>query len=229
MEVRAIAKYVRVQPRKVRIIADEVRGLPADRTSHLLRFHRSKSAQALRKVLESAIANAAENHNVPRENLRIARITVDEGPRIKRIQARAMGRANRIIKKTSHITVWVQDYEGEQQVKPHGTKAKPRPTFAAPAGKKGGAKKKAEKPAEEVVEKTGAEEAIVEAGPVEAAVAAAETVETAETAQEATPVTEADAPEEAGSAEPVAEQEETTEKAEGATGEAEDGEKKGAE
>ncbi len=151
MEVRAIAKYVRVQPRKVRIIADEVRGKNAEHAAALLRYHTSKSAKALHKVLISAMANAEENNNLSRESLKIAAITVDEGPRLKRMRARAMGRGNRILKKTSHITVVVEDAPIERAVKPHGTKAKPRPTFAAPAkGKKGAAKAAAKK--EEVVE-----------------------------------------------------------------------------
>src|SRR5580658_2607866 len=133
MEVTATAKYVRVQPRKVRIIADEVRGKSAAHTVSLLRYHTGKGAQALHQVLVSAMANAQENHGISPEQLKIAAIVVDEGPRLKRMQARAMGRGNRIIKKTSHITVVVEDYEAPKPVKPHGTKAKPRPTFAAPS------------------------------------------------------------------------------------------------
>jgi large subunit ribosomal protein L22 len=140
MEVRAIAKYVRVQPRKVRIVADEVRGKNAAYTASLLRYHPSKSAKELRRVLISAMANAVENHGLEIENLKISTITVDEGPRLKRIQARAMGRANRILKKTSHITVIVQDADPELAVKPHGTKAKPRPTFTVKGKKKAPAK-----------------------------------------------------------------------------------------
>jgi len=141
MEVRATAKYVRVQPRKVRIIADEVRGTNAIHTAGLLRYHTSKGAKALRKVLISAMANAQENHGLSPEQLQIATIFVDEGPRLKRMQARAMGRGNRIIKKTSHITVVVQDVEVAKVVKPHGTKPKPRPTLSGPArGKKTGPK-----------------------------------------------------------------------------------------
>src|SRR5687768_1988262 len=142
MEVRAIAKNVRVQPRKVRIIADEVRGKVATQVVNLLRYHPAKGARELRKVLMSAMANAAENNNLQPDSLRIATITVDEGPRLKRVRARAMGRMNRIIKKTSHITVVVEDFEPTAAVKPHGTKAKPRPTFSAPT--KGRKKQKAE-------------------------------------------------------------------------------------
>jgi len=185
MEVKAIAKYVRVQPRKVRIIADEVRGKSATHTVSLLRYHTGKGAQALHQVLVSAMANAQENHNLSPEVLRIAAITVDEGPRLKRMQARAMGRGNRIIKKTSHITVVVEDYEAPKPVKPHGTKAKPRPTFAAPTkGKKKPATAATttvvEEPVTEVVEATA--EPIVEA-PVEATASADNS--TTETAVEA--------------------------------------------
>jgi large subunit ribosomal protein L22 len=153
MEVKAVVKYLRVQPRKVRIIADEVRGENAVKTVHLLRFHTSKSAALLRKVLISAMANAQENHGLSPDQLRIATIMVDEGPRLKRMQARAMGRGNRIVKKTSHITVVVEDYEGEVAVKPHGTKAKPRPTFGAPKkGKKSAAAAPVEAPVAAPVE-----------------------------------------------------------------------------
>ena len=191
MEVKAVAKYVKVQPRKVRIVADEVRGANALRSANSLRFHTSKGAKELRKVLLSAIANAENNNGINAEQLRIATIMVDEGPRQKRMQARAMGRGNRIIKKTSHITVVVEDYEGDVKVRPHGTKAKARPTFAAPKkGKKSEAKAEeaaavVEEPkAEEVVEETAAvaEEAVVEEAPVEEA--AAESAE--ETKEDAT-------------------------------------------
>ncbi|MDR3691082.1 MAG: 50S ribosomal protein L22 [Fimbriimonas sp.] len=180
MEVRAIAKYVRVQPRKVRIIADEVRGKSAVHTASLLRYHTSKSAQALHQVLISAMANAQENHNLSPDQLKIAAITVDEGPRLKRMQARAMGRGNRIVKKTSHITVVVEDYEAPKAVKPHGSKPKPRPTFAAPTK---GKKKSAAQP-------VAADDPVVEATDVVAApVEASEPISTTETAEQA-PTTE---------------------------------------
>lgn len=161
MEVRATAKYLRVQPRKVRIIADEVRGTSAVRAATLLRFHTSKGARMLHKVLVNAIANAESNNGLSAENLKISTIMVNEGPKLKRMQARAMGRGNRIEKKTSHITVVLEDYEPEAIVRPHGTKAKARPTFAAPK-KKGGAKKVEEAVAEEPVVEAAAEEAVAE-------------------------------------------------------------------
>lgn len=169
MEVRAVAKYVRVQPRKVRQVAREVRGKSAEQMLNVLRFHPSKSAFALRKVLASAIANAEENHNLDRGNLRVSAIMVDEGPTQKRIQARAMGRANRIFKRTSHITVVVEDGEPESAVKPHGTKAKARPTLVEKKSKKKAAKSEA-KVEEPVVEDVVAEDAVVEEAPAEEAV-----------------------------------------------------------
>lgn len=206
MEVRAIAKYVKVQPRKVRIIADEVRGKPAAHTASLLRYHTGKGAQALHQVLISAMANAQENHGLSPEHLKIATITVDEGPRLKRMQARAMGRGNRIVKKTSHITVVVEDYEVVKPPKAHGTKAKPRPTFAAPKAKqrRGGGKAPVEPVVEEatpIVLEAASEAAVeppaeVHAETVTEPPAAVETA-TTETAEKA-PDVEAEASEEKG-------------------------------
>ncbi len=169
MEVRATAKFVRVQPRKVRQIAREVRGKSAVKSADTLRFHPSKGARLLAKVIRSAVANAQENHQADPDQLRICEIQINEGPVMKRIRARAMGRANRILKKMSHITVVVEETEARAAVKPHGTKAKPRPTFAAPKGK--GKKKEAVK---------------VEDAPV-AAVEETVTEETVETEQAAAP------------------------------------------
>ena len=185
MEVKAVSKYLRVQPRKVRIIADEVRGENAVKTAHLLRFHTSKSATLLRKVLISAMANAQENHGLSPDQLRIATIEVNEGPRLKRMQARAMGRGNRILKKTSHITVVVEDYEGEVTVKPHGTKPKPRPTFGSPAIGKKAAPAVAAAPVEEAPVAEEVAEPIVEESAVEAPAAEVTEVEATEPVAEA--------------------------------------------
>jgi len=175
MEVRAIAKYVKVQPRKVRIIADEVRGEGALLAAGKLRYHTSKGAQALHKVLVSAVANAVENNGASPETLRIHTIMVDEGPRQKRVSARAMGRGNRILKKTSHITVVVSDDLVVHAKESHGTKPKPRPTFGATGRTKSVAKATAK------VEET-------------APVTPEETTDT--DVEEATPVAAVDAPEE---------------------------------
>ena len=120
----------------------------AVRTADVLRFHPSKGARLLSKVIRSAVANAQENHGADPDSLRITDVQINEGPVIKRIQARAMGRANRIEKKLSHITVVVEDGERKKTIKPHGTKPKSRPSFSVPRGK--GKKKDAPK-AEEAV------------------------------------------------------------------------------
>jgi large subunit ribosomal protein L22 len=162
MEVRAVAKYVKAQPRKIRIVAQEIKGEPAIMSAHKLQFHPSKGARLLRKVLVSAIANAAENNQISADTLRVSRISIDEGPRQKRVSQRAQGRGNRILKKTSHITVVLEQYEPDAAVKPHGTKAKARPKFEAPK-KKAAKKEEAAAPVEEVkedvIEETAAETA----------------------------------------------------------------------
>lgn len=131
MEVRAVAKFVRVQPRKVRIVAREVYGQPAVFAAARLSYHPSKGAFLLRKVLVSAVANAVENHGANPDRLKISRILIDEGPHLKRYTQKAMGRGARVMKKMSHITVYVEDFEPAEAVKPHGTKAKARPKLEA--------------------------------------------------------------------------------------------------
>lgn len=159
MEVRAVAKYIRVQPKKVRQVANEVRGKSAVQSANLLRFHPSKGATVLRKVLLSAMANAEANHGLDASSLKICEIQINEGPKMKRIQARAMGRANRIFKRTSHVTVVVEDAPVEVAVKPHGTKAKARPSLAGKGKKKAAPVKEAKSaaPVEEEVTATSAE------------------------------------------------------------------------
>ena len=103
--VRASAKYVRVAPRKARLVADQVRGLPVSEARTLLRFSTRGAAADIEKLLASATANAENNHDLVGDDLRIAEITVDEGPTLKRWRARARGRATRIDKKTCHVKV----------------------------------------------------------------------------------------------------------------------------
>ena len=221
MEVSATAKYIRVQPRKVRIIADEVRGKNAGHAAALLHHHTSKGARSLRKVLINAMANAAENHGLAPETLKIATIMIDEGPRLKRMTAKAMGRGARILKKTSHITVVVEDVEPTPVVKPHGTKAKPRPTFAAKPARGGSRPASATPTTAPVTEPADSPSTLVpEPTPIAEpeptpGVADARATETAATQDgaadapvEATPVTVSDAPEEAGTAGPAATHEE---------------------
>ncbi len=111
--VRARARYVRVAPRKVRLVADQVRGLHIEQALALLRFSPRGAAQDIQKLIESAAANAENNHDLVGDEMRIASITVDEGPTLRRYRPRALGRATPINKRTSHIAVaLVPDEEG---------------------------------------------------------------------------------------------------------------------
>jgi large subunit ribosomal protein L22 len=103
--VNARARFVRVAPRKARLVADQVRGLPLEEALPLLRFSTRSAAQDIRKLLESAAANAEANHDLVADDLRIKDIHVDEGPTLRRYRPRALGRATRINKRTSHIVV----------------------------------------------------------------------------------------------------------------------------
>jgi len=105
MEVRAQGKYVRIAPRKARYVIDMVRGKKVGEALDTLRFTPKKAARLVHKLLNSAVANAEQRPDVDVDSLFIKRIYVDEGPVLKRWQPRAMGRATRILKRTSHITV----------------------------------------------------------------------------------------------------------------------------
>jgi large subunit ribosomal protein L22 len=109
MQATAILKYVRVSAQKGRLVADQIRGLPVARALELLQFSPKKAASHLRKVLESAIANAEHNEGADVDELKVATIQVDGGPTLRRFHARAKGRGVRILKRTSHITVVVSD------------------------------------------------------------------------------------------------------------------------
>jgi large subunit ribosomal protein L22 len=109
MQVAAKLRYAHISPQKCRLVADQVRGLKVDRALDALNFSPKKAAGLVKKVLESAIANAEHNHGADVDELTLSAIYVDEGPRYKRIHARAKGRASRIVKRTSHITVAVSD------------------------------------------------------------------------------------------------------------------------
>jgi len=103
--VRASARFVRVAPRKARLIADQVRGLHIEKARALLQFSPRGAAEDIRKLLDSAAANAENNHDLDAEEMRVTSITVDEGPTLRRFRPRAMGRATPINKRTSHIAV----------------------------------------------------------------------------------------------------------------------------
>ena len=109
METSAKQRHAKISPQKCRLVADQVRGLPVDKALTLLTFSNKKAAVMLRKVLESAIANAEHNDGADIDELKVSSVFVDQGPVMKRMRARAKGRGNRIIKRTSHITVTVAD------------------------------------------------------------------------------------------------------------------------
>ncbi len=109
MEVSAKLRNARVSAQKCRLVADQIRGLPVDRALQWLTFSPKRSAALVKKVLESAIANAEHNEGADVDELKVSRIYVNEGPTYRRFRARAKGRANRILKRSSHITVAVGD------------------------------------------------------------------------------------------------------------------------
>ena len=110
-QAQAIAKFIRVPPRKARLVIDAVRGLYAQDALAFLRFVPNRAAGYISKVLASAVANAANNHELDPNRLKLVEARVDEGPRMKRVQPRAQGRAYRILKRMSHITIIVQEVE----------------------------------------------------------------------------------------------------------------------
>ena len=107
MQALAKHKFARSSAQKARLVADQVRGLPAERAVNLLKFSDKKAAHLIKKVVESAIANAENNQGADVDELKVQTIMVDEGPTLKRFMARAKGRGTRILKRTSHITVVV--------------------------------------------------------------------------------------------------------------------------
>ncbi|MEN8107169.1 MAG: 50S ribosomal protein L22 [Pseudomonadota bacterium] len=109
MQVSATLKHARISPQKCRLIADQIRGLPVERALNILTFSAKKSAGMMRKVLESAIANAEHNEGADIDELSVAAVFVNEGRTMKRFRARAKGRGTRILKRNSHITVTVGD------------------------------------------------------------------------------------------------------------------------
>ncbi|NIA25640.1 MAG: 50S ribosomal protein L22 [Gammaproteobacteria bacterium] len=109
MKVRAEAKYIRQSPYKVRRVLDLVRGLPVEEARHVLAFTDRRAADTVRKVLDSAVANAEHNHSLDADELVVAEAYANEGPTLKRWRPRARGRATRILKRTSHITIVVTE------------------------------------------------------------------------------------------------------------------------
>lgn len=146
MKVNASAKMVRISPRKVRLVLDEVRGLSVSDAERVLQHMNKKAARPTLKLIQSAAANAVNNFNLDRDSLKIVSLTANEGPTIKRYRPRAFGRATMIRKRTSHLHVTVEPV-GEKK---EAAKAAPKKKAAAkkPAAKKTTAKKAtAKKPA----------------------------------------------------------------------------------
>jgi large subunit ribosomal protein L22 len=109
MEVRAVAKYVRISPQKVRKLIEAVKGKPVEKGLDILKFMPQKAASIIEKVIRSAVANADQNADIDVDSLVIRSIIADQGPTLKRFRARARGRGTRILKRTAHITVILSD------------------------------------------------------------------------------------------------------------------------
>ena len=109
MEVKAVTRYVRISPRKARLVTELVKGKPVEEALNILKFVPKKGARLVSKTLQSALANAEQNASIDIDTLYIKRIFVDEGPTMKRWRARAMGRATRILKRSSHITIILEE------------------------------------------------------------------------------------------------------------------------
>ncbi len=109
MQVSARLTFIQITPQKARLVADQIRGKTVGRALEMLTFSPKQAAVTIKKVLESAIANAEHNAGADVDELKVAKIFVDDGPTHKRLQARAKGRSARILKRTSHITVVVGD------------------------------------------------------------------------------------------------------------------------
>lgn len=109
MQVQAKLRFARISAQKGRLVADQIRGLPVEKALDTLQFSKKKGAAMMKKVLDSAIANAENNEGADVDELKVSAVCVDEGPTMKRIRARAKGRASRILKRTSHITITVGD------------------------------------------------------------------------------------------------------------------------
>lgn len=112
MEAKAIARYVRISPRKARLVVDQIRGKNAGEALSILKLIPNRPAKPIYKVLHAAVANAENNFDMNRDKLYVARAFVDQGPVLKRYRPRARGAASRIRKPTSHITIILQEREG---------------------------------------------------------------------------------------------------------------------
>jgi large subunit ribosomal protein L22 len=109
MEVRAVARFVRIAPRKIRLVMDQIRGRKVEEALNILSFAPQKGSRILKKLLDSAVANASENSGLDVDTLFVMHVFADEGPILKRWRPRAQGRATRIRKRTSHLTIVLKE------------------------------------------------------------------------------------------------------------------------
>jgi len=117
MEVKAKLRYLKIAPRKVRLVIDLLRGKDIEKARNELKFSAKRSAKPLLKLLESAIANAKNNFDLKEENLYIKKIVADEGPKLKRWRPRAYGRATQILKRSSHVTIILSEKKSTEKDK----------------------------------------------------------------------------------------------------------------
>ena len=110
-EAKAVLKFARISPRKVKIVADLIKGKDVDEALAIVKFTPKASSEVIEKLLKSAISNAENNHNMKHENLYVAEIYANQGPTLKRIRPAAKGSAVRIRKRTSHITIVLKEKE----------------------------------------------------------------------------------------------------------------------
>jgi large subunit ribosomal protein L22 len=132
-EAVATAKFIRVSPTKARQVVDLIRGRHVEDARRVLRFSGRAAAAPVTKVLESAIANAEHNRELPGDELVVVRTWVDEGPTLKRYRPRALGRATRVRKRTCHISVVVGRYEAALETEPESVPSRSRRTRSAPS------------------------------------------------------------------------------------------------
>ncbi len=135
METRAKLRYLRMSPRKVRLVADLVRGLPVTQALEQLKVCQKRAARPVAKLINSAIANAEHNQQLKKDNLFIKVIKVDQGPALKRWRARAMGRAAAIKKFTSHVSLILDEIEPTTDTKKKGSSVKEKKTSSQSAVK----------------------------------------------------------------------------------------------
>jgi large subunit ribosomal protein L22 len=109
LEAKAVEKYIRISPRKIKYVVEMIKTKPVDEAIDILSLTPKGAAVVVKKALQSAVANATENHKMKEEDLYISKIMVNEGPTLKRFRPRARGRATRIRKRTTHLSVYVSD------------------------------------------------------------------------------------------------------------------------